>query len=75
PEQQINLNALPVIKQIIADEIDIQNQLINLSTEAIKTLSCLDRQPMEFDQQLAGQSKSLTPDLSLQSSQIEEKEL
>lgn len=75
PEQEINLNALPVIKQIIADEIDIQNQLVNLSTGAIKTLSCLDRQPMEFDQQLAGQSKSLTPDLPLQSSQIEEKEL
>ncbi len=75
PEQQINLNALPVIKQIIADEIDIQNQLINLSTGVIKTLSCLDRQSMEFDQEPAGQSKPLTPDLPLQSSQIEEKEL
>ena len=75
PEQQMNLNALPVIKRIIADEIDIQNQLINISTGAIETLSRLNHPPIEFDGQLAEQSQSPVSDLPLQSLHIEGKEL
>lgn len=74
PEQQMNLNALPVIKQIIVDEIAIQDQLVNLSTRPIQTLSCLNHESMEFNQQLTEQPRSLTPDFLLQSSHIEDKE-